>query len=105
MSMRKRAKRRKSRMKQSRMCNFIIVITMIIVCVVSTAKSIELNNKSRELSEVEQVLQSRIEAAQVESETLVAQEQYMNTKKYIEDVAKEKLGLVYPDEIMIKANE
>ena len=29
----------------------------------------------------------------------------MKTKQYIEDVAKDKLGLVYPDEIVIKPSE
>ena len=29
----------------------------------------------------------------------------MQTKDYIEDEAKNKLGLVYPDEIVIKPNE
>lgn len=29
---------------------------------------------------------------------------YTKTKKYVEDVAKEKLGLVYEDEILFKAS-
>ena len=29
----------------------------------------------------------------------------MKTKKYVEDVAKDKLGLVYPDEIIFKASD
>lgn len=105
MSMTKTAKRRKSRMKQSKLCNFLIVVTMIIVCIVTTAKSIDLNSKSKELEVAEAMLDKKIEAAKIEKDTLVAQEQYMSTKKYVEDVAKDKLGLVYPDEIMIKANE
>ena len=32
-------------------------------------------------------------------------ELYMQTKDYIEDEAKNKLGLVYPDEIVIKPKE
>lgn len=31
-------------------------------------------------------------------------ETYTKTKKYVEDVAKEKLGLVYEDEILFKAS-
>ena len=30
---------------------------------------------------------------------------YVQTKKYVEEVAKERLGLVYPDEILFKAKE
>ena len=33
------------------------------------------------------------------------QGKYVQTKKYVEEVAKERLGLVYPDEILFKAKE
>ena len=36
---------------------------------------------------------------------LEQQQKYMKTRKYIEDEAKDKLGLVYPDEIVIKPRE
>jgi len=47
----------------------------------------------------------KIQNAYLEKQDLVAREQYMQTKQYIEDVAKDKLGLVYPDEIVIRPNE
>ena len=33
------------------------------------------------------------------------QKEYTKTKEYIEKIAKEKLGLVYPNEIIFKTNE
>ena len=50
-------------------------------------------------------MEQKIEAAKQENDVLLAQQQYMQTNKYIEDVAKDKLGLVYPDEIVIKPQE
>ena len=32
-------------------------------------------------------------------------EEYMKTDEYVEDVARSQLGLVYPDEIVIKPKE
>ncbi len=45
--------------------------------------------------------------AQEENRTnqLEERKKYMQTKQYIEDVAREKVGLVYPDEIMFKSNK
>ena len=48
--------------------------------------------------------------AQLEEEEQRTQEieelkKYVQTKKYVEEVAKERLGLVYEDEILFKAVE
>ena len=48
---------------------------------------------------------AEIEEAKMDAENLVNREKYMQTKKYIEDEAKNKLGLVYPDEIVIRPSE
>ena len=36
---------------------------------------------------------------------LEEKEEYMKTKKYVEEVARNQLGLVYPDEIVIRPKE
>jgi cell division protein DivIC len=50
-------------------------------------------------------LQEQIAAAEEEYEELESKEEYMKTKKYVEDVARNQLGLVYPDEIVIRPEE
>ena len=42
---------------------------------------------------------------QERAEEIEALEAYTKTKKYVEDVAKDKLGLVYEDEVIFKADE
>ena len=46
-----------------------------------------------------------VEEAKQEQANLDAQEKYMQTNEYIEDVAKDKLGLVKPDELVIRPAE
>ena len=67
----------------------ILLIVMAVFCVTAIG-SLQLKQKN-------QTYQNR-EAALEDLET------YTKTKKYVEDVAKEKLGLVYEDEILFKAS-
>ena len=83
----------------------MIVAAVIVVCLVVTVRVANLYDKSKELSATEYALEQKIEQANVERQNLIAQEEYMKTNDYIEDVAKDKLGLVYPDEIVIKPAE
>lgn len=98
-------KRKRSTRRQSRIASLMIIAAVIMVCIVSTVVVSDLQNKSRQLAAEEQVLQQKIDQARQKSENLVALQQYMQTNQYIEDVAKEKLGMVYPDEIVIRPAE
>lgn len=100
-----RRKRIKSTRRQARKASFFIVLAVALVCVVSIFKISDLNSKSKELAATEENYMQLISLANAEHEKLENQRQYMQTKKYIEDVAKDKLGLVYPDEIVIKPAE
>ena len=53
----------------------------------------------------EETLQKRLEQEEQRAEQLEEQRIYVQTKQYIEKVAKEKLGLVNPDEILLKPAE
>ena len=95
-------RRRKSTRRQSRYASLLIVAAVVLVCIFSIMSVYKLNAKSKELTATEKELSKKIELAYKEKEELAALEAYMKTPKYIEDVAKDKLGLVYPDEIVIK---
>jgi cell division protein DivIC len=100
-----RAKRRKTKKRQSRFMSMLILVAVIFVCVCLAKKIVSMNTELKELSRTETRLEQEIAEANVEHDNLVAQEQYMQTDEYIEDVAKSKLGLVYSDEIVIKPAE
>lgn len=95
----------RTRKRQSKFGMFLICVVMIVVVTASTARAFSLNEKSRELAVTEASLEEQLAAVQQESVYLENRAQYMQTKKYIEDEAKDKLGLVYPDEIVIKPNQ
>ena len=48
-------------------------------------------------------LEAQIEAETNRAEEIDELEEYVGTEEYVEDVAKEKLGLVYPNEILFEA--
>lgn len=99
------SKGKRTTKKQSKAMTFFIWVVVVVVLSVCSAKVSNLCDKSKELAETEYALEVKIQNAYLEKQELVAKEQYMQTKQYIEDVAKDKLGLVYPDEIVIKPNE
>jgi cell division protein FtsB len=77
------------------------IVVLILVTVVSI-KSVGLLQKAREYHAREAALQEQIESEVQRSEDIAEFERYTETRKYIEDTAKEKLGLVYPGEIIFK---
>ncbi len=58
--------------------------------------------KNNEYEARKQQLEERIEQQQQVQQELQERAKYVQTKKYIEEIAKSKLGLVYPDEIIFK---
>ncbi len=46
-----------------------------------------------------------LEDEQLRQDELKEREEYITTKEYIENIAKTKLGLVYPNEIIFKETE
>lgn len=87
---------------QSRTITFLIVLAVVFVCVTSIVRATSLHAKSKQLAETQKSMELRVEQAKQEQADLDAQEKYMQTNEYIEDVAKDKLGLVHPDELVIK---
>lgn len=78
------------------------MLAVVFVCVTSIVRATSLHAKSKQLAETEKSMELRVEQAKQEQTELDAQEKYMQTNEYIEDVAKDKLGLVHPDELVIK---
>ncbi len=77
------------------------IVVLILVTVVSI-KSVGLLHKVSELQAKEVSLQQQLEQEQKRSEEVAEYEKYTETRKYIEDTARDKLGLVYPGEIIFK---
>lgn len=102
---RRNRRRKKSSRRQSPIASLLIVVAVVVVCLAAVTRTMALKKESRALAENEYILEQRLEEVKQESVRLDAETSYMQTNQYIEDVAKDKLGLVYPDEIVIKPNE
>ena len=96
---RKAAYRKK---RQNRFGMFLASIVVVMLLIVVAVNSIELREKKAYYSQKQQTLKEQIEAEEKRAEEIEEYEKYTQTKKYIEDVAKEKLGLVYEGEIIFK---
>ena len=57
------------------------------------------------VKQAEQALQEQIDAEEERAEQIEEYRKYTQTKKYVEEVAKDKLGLVNEGEIIYKPEE
>ncbi len=80
----------------------VIFAAVLVMCIIIGIRSLTLYKESRELAKKQEALTIRIESEEKRKEDLEDLEKYMQTKKYMEEVAKTKLGLVYPNEILIQ---
>lgn len=79
----------------------VIAILVLIICGIIMYKTIQVD---KDLAAARDKLESlEKELTEAESEELVISEKkdYIGSDEYIEDIAREQLGLVYPDELLI----
>ena len=91
--------------QQHKMAMMLITVVIMTLLAVVGIKSIEMNSRVQELSETEAELNDEIKQEQARSDELDQYEKYTQTKKYVEDVAKDKLGLVHDGEILFKESD
>jgi len=85
----------------------IIGITFVVfsLAVIVTIKGVTLKEKEREYELRLENLQAQVDKEEERSQKLEEYRVYVQTKQYIEEVAKQKLGLVNPDEILLKPSQ
>lgn len=97
------AKNRQRRKRNSKIG--ILSISFVVMCLfaVIAYKGQELKAKNEVYIAKEASLKAQIQKEEERAEELREYSKYVKTKKYIEEVAREKLGLIYEDEIIFKA--
>ena len=83
----------------------IIAVAVLVLCGVITYSSIELRAERRALEKQKSELEAEVQAEQERSGELEEQRAYMQTVRYIEEIARKVLGLVYPDETIVRPSE
>ncbi|MBR5509494.1 MAG: septum formation initiator family protein [Lachnospiraceae bacterium] len=80
------------------------MLIVLAVFSVTTIAGIHLKQKNQMYQAKEEALQEEIAKEEARAAEIEEFEAYTQTKKYVEEVAKDKLGLVYEDEIIFKAS-
>lgn len=96
----RRRKRRGKRGNRSAMLCITAVVTVLLVSL--TVQSHSLTVKNAAFEEQEARLARQLEDEKKRTEEIDGLQEYMQTDEYVEKIARDKLGLVYPDEILIK---
>lgn len=99
-SRRKRQKRRMQRHKRSILAvSSVIILLMVVVSV----NSMTLKAKEEEFESQITELESQIDEEKARTKDIDKLEEYVGTDEYVEDVAKDKLGLIHENEIIFRA--
>lgn len=94
-------RRRNITKKQKKGKLFIAFVVIVMFVAISIGKS-HLVKQSQALSEKQVQLQEQIDDAKEDKEQLAQREKYMKTDDYVEDVARDKLGMSKKNEIIFK---
>lgn len=95
-----RQQKRLSRHKRSILCISSVIILLVVVVSVS---GVTLQTKNKAYIAQEQELQKQIDEEKARAQEIEELEQYVGTDEYVEQTAKDKLGLVHEGEIIFKA--
>ena len=90
------------RKPQNRMSMMLVSLVVLILAGVVAVKSAQLQQKKEIYEARQKELEAQIADEELRAEEIEEYRKYTQTKKYVEEVAKDKLGLVYEDEIVIK---
>ncbi len=105
--MRDTRRNRKKRQERTgnRMALVGITFVVLSLAVAINIRGSSLETKNHEYQVRQEILSRQVEAEKERAKELEEKRVFVQTKQYIEQVAKEKLGLVNPDEILLKPAE
>ncbi|MDF2870243.1 MAG: hypothetical protein K0R05_1818 [Anaerocolumna sp.] len=98
-------KGRIQRRKKRRTGLFLTAVMVLSICAIVTYKQQSLNLAEAKADEKIEQLNKQIEDEKQRAEDIEEKKAYVQTKKFIEEMAREKFNLVYKDEIIFKSEE
>ena len=100
-----RSKRARRGKWENRMAILGITMVVISLAVDVNAKGASLRQTELDYQQKEEELTRKVQDEENRTKELEEYKVYVQTKQYAEEVAKEKLGLVNPDEILLKPKQ
>ncbi len=92
------------RKRQNRLGMALVSFVVLMLMAVILFKSRELKMKQAEYQQKEATLQAQIDEEHERTRKLTDYEKYTKTDKFVEEIAKEKLGLLYENEILFRSD-
>ena len=90
---------------QNRFSMFLVSLVVLMIIIVVAVQSVTLQEKIDAKSQELAQLETQIADEKKRSEEIEEFSKEVKTKGYIENVAREKLGLIYEGEILFKKNK
>ena len=91
--------------RQSKKTIAAIIVMGAFICAFMLVGIKQLKAKDAAYAAAEEQLEEQISEAEAESEALEEEKIYVQTKQYVEEAAREKLGLVNEDEVILKPSD
>lgn len=82
-----------------------VVFTVVVLFIITSYKGINLKAKDAALQEEKARCEQKLEEELQREEQIEAYREYINSNDFIESMARDKLGLIYPGDIIFEANE
>ena len=97
------AKKKRALSKSTRMGMITITFVVLLFLVAMSFKSYKLKEQNTQYISQKEELEQQIQDEELRSGEIENLKEYVNSTEYIEKVARDKLGLVYSDEILFQA--
>lgn len=81
----------------------VICVLVLVICVVVHVRSNEIKAQNDLKTQEIQRIEQELEQESLRAEELEEYAKFVNTKQFVEKMAREKLGLIYPGELIFKA--
>jgi len=94
--------KRRKRIRRHRQSIMLVSTVVLLLAVMVFFGSIKLQAKNQEYMRQEAELEAQIAEAEARSKEIEDYKNYVQTDEYAKEIAREKLGLVDPDEIIFK---
>ena len=94
------------RQRKSHRAKFLFSgVLLLAICSAAAYQSSQLKKEKSKYESRMKELDDKMEQEEARTKEIKDYKAYVETDEYVEEVARDKLGLVYDDEVLLKANE
>lgn len=93
------------RRRQNKFSMFLVTLVVVMILIAVAVKRVEIEAKMKDNQAKIEQLNGQIADEEARAEEIKQYEKYTQTKGYVEEVAHDKLGLVYEGEIIFRKDK